>query len=172
MGRAILANVTVNGTSVVVTGGAPNASVQVWCTNTAANDGSSSGAVTMAVVNAASVAQAFSAPSIAALTPRVEYVLTATKEMYTHHREAGEGGGGGGPHPHPHPHQQLPDELWNDAIYLNGARMTVSGQGVLPAYPIQGKTIHAGGEESFVFPPWSYGFIVFPNADVAACRAR
>lgn len=96
MGRAILANVTVNGSSVVVTGGAPNASVQVWCTNTAANDGSSSGAVTMAVVNAASVAQAFSAPSIAALTPRVEYVLTATKEMYTRHRETGEGGGGGG----------------------------------------------------------------------------
>lgn len=55
--------------------------------------------------------------------------------------------------------------------------MTVSGEGILPAYPIQGKTIHAEGGggtkgESFVFPPWSYGFIVFPNADVAACRAR
>ena len=71
----------------------------------------------------------------------------------------------------------LPVELWGDAIYLNGAQMTVSGEGVLPQFPIPGKTVAApmesvwtGGDgNTFRFPPFSYGFIVFPKAGVAAC---
>lgn len=188
MGSTILGNVTVNGTSVVSTGSAPNASVQVWCTrngpvNSGSGVSSSGGAVTMAIVNAASVAQSFSVAPIAPLTPRVEYVLTASKEAYTRRRQedgaanvngssspcAGRGSSSGVCQ-----QQQLPDELWNDAIFLNGAVMTVSGEGVLPEFPIPGKSIHASdgndAADSFVFPPWSYGFVVFPDADVAICK--
>ena len=55
-------------------------------------------------------------------------------------------------------------------VVRNGHRMAVSGEGVLPQFPIPGKTQSAAKEAaSFVFPPWSYGFVVFPNAGVAAC---
>ena len=113
MGSTILGNVTVNGTSVVVTGSAPNASVQVWCAKPNSNSslnaaaaaaaassggggGSSSGGggggITLAVVNAASSAQAFRVPSIGSATPRVEYILTASSKMYTDGVKAGEHG--------------------------------------------------------------------------------
>ena len=183
MGSAALGNVTVNGTSVLQAGGAPNASVQVWCTARAFLDSpqvgqgaiaggasATGGSITMAVVNAASVAQAFSVPTLGALTPRVEFVLTASRSAYIYrsrhgsHNRSTPGGAGRFQVP------QLPDELWGDAIYLNGHRMAVSGEGVLPQFPIPGKTQSAAKEAaSFVFPPWSYGFVVFPNAGVAAC---
>ena len=66
---------------------------------------------------------------------------------------------------------QLPGALWNDEIYLNGVQMVVSGEGALPTFPTPGRTIAAGqGGDSFVFPAWSYGFVVFPSASAAACK--
>jgi hypothetical protein len=177
MGSTALGNVTVNGTSVVTdkTGNAPNASVQVWCTNKAffaaggggvggggaATAAASGGAITVAIANAASVAQKFTVPSIASLTPRIEYVLTASEAMYR----------GGVPTATAAGVAQLPDALWNDEIYLNGDHMSVSGKGELPEFPIPGKTRSAQKEgTSFLFPAFSYGFVVFPNADVTACN--
>ena len=158
MGSTALGNVTVNGTNVKKTGNAPNASVQVWCTNKAffAAGPAANGAVTLAIANGASVAQEFTVPSIASPTPRVEYILTASKAMYMRTKVADSSGA-----------KPLPDVLWSDDAFLNGERMTVSSEGVLPKLPIPGKTQSQG--TSFLFPPFSYGFVVFPSAGVAAC---
>ena len=67
--------------------------------------------------------------------------------------------------------KQIPQQLWNDEIYLNGQRMTVSGEGVLPTFPIPGKVVTTEEKSSvIVFPPFSYGFVVLPHADVVACK--
>ena len=216
MGARVLGNVTVNNTAVGVadtpelTDMVPNnVSVQVWCSNSkgAAGKGYPRGAITLAIVNAARMAQAFDITSVAPaqLTPRVEYVLTATSGMY-HDAQMSNGQRERGAHhirsarknrktsDTPRSNGKIPEALWGDDVYLNGVLMHVSGEGVLPTYPIPGKivgnrpdsdetslpprpvprekslsrpSVAAGG--AFVFPAFSYGFIVFPRANVAAC---
>jgi len=60
-----------------------------------------------------------------------------------------------------------PPSLFDDVIYNNGERLTVDANGLLPQYPIPGKTVTSAAPP--VLPAYSYGFIVFPNAGVAAC---
>ena len=161
MGSTILGNVTINGISSIAAAGISNASVQIWCANTQTGTlAGSRGGITLVVVNAASSAQAFAVPSIAAGTPREEYVLTATANMYTGAGDSADNLRG-----------SIPTVLWTDEIYLNGVRMTVRGDGMLPEYPIPGKAVQGGDPASAVrFPAWSYGFVVFPDANVAACK--
>jgi hypothetical protein len=55
--------------------------------------------------------------------------------------------------------------LTADEIDLNGVKMTVGDDAMLPQYPVPGKTATTS---PIVIPPMSYGFVVF-NADVPGC---
>lgn len=98
-------------------------------------------------------------PPLAALVPRDEFVLTATAGAFAARRA----GGGTADAP-------IPAELWDDAIFLNGARLGVDAEGRLPAYPIPGRRVTDAGAQ-IVLPGFSYGFVHFPAAGVEACAA-
>jgi hypothetical protein len=127
-----------------------NASVAVhaWCTAEAS--GAPSGAVTLSYVNMGPdtvLLQLMTGPE---LPPRLEYFVEAAGSApYT--RTA-----------------QPPPWLTADAILLNGAPLVVDGRGRLPTYPIPGRAVPSGAPTPEL-PPWSYGFIVLPNAEAAAC---
>jgi heparanase 1 len=131
--------------------GAATATAHVFCAAPAA--GAPPGAVSVAFVNAAADAAGLTVPSLSVLAPRAEFLLTATAKGL-----GGRGGSG-----------QLPAELWDDAIFLNGALMSVDAGGNLPAVPIPGNNVPAGSAEPITLPPYSYGFFVFPAAGAAAC---
>ena len=46
--------------------------------------------------------------------------------------------------------------------------MSVDAHGALPEFPIPGKK---GMGNTVVFPPYSYAYVAFPGAGVAACKA-
>jgi len=56
--------------------------------------------------------------------------------------------------------------LTDDEIHLNGNKMTVDNNGILPQYPIPGRDTSG---TPIVLPTNSYGFIVF-NANLPACN--
>lgn len=88
-----------------------------------------------------------------AVTPRVEYVLTAVAAP-----PPPPGVAGGPP----------PPTVFDDAVYLNGARLATGADGGLPVWPLPGVVVGEGGG-AWVVPPWSYGAVALPNAGVAAC---
>jgi heparanase 1 len=60
-------------------------------------------------------------------------------------------------------------DLQSDSIFLNGQLMSVDEQGLLPAYPIEGRS--AGAGSSVGMPALSYGFVVFDGGAFPACAA-
>ena len=123
-----------------------NATFHVWCATAAAGGAAT---ITLAYTNPTGVAAAVSVADVAD-APRVEYVLTATAMPAPP--------GGAAP----------PASLTNDTAYLNGVLLTVGADGVLPAYPIPGRSVAAGGA-AFVAPPWSLGFVTYVGANAPAC---
>jgi len=128
-----------------------NVTMHAWCTPPKF---AKAGSVTISYVIASSDPFTLAVPTLGSLVPRIEFTLTSSAEEYFAPREYVEGEG-------------LPATLFDDAIYLNGMRMTVDANGLLPQNPIQGKTVNSPAAP--VLPAYSYGFIVFPNAGVAAC---
>lgn len=130
-----------------------NASIaaHVWCTAAAA--GAPSGAVTVSFVNMGVSPVTLQLDSGPALPPRIEYFV-----------EAAGSGAATAAAPGPTP----PAWLTADTALLNGSPLSVDGQGRLPTYPIPGRAVPGGGPDS-VLPPWSYGFVVLPEAAAPAC---
>ena len=97
------------------------------------------GGVVVAFVNARADATDVGVPARLAALPRTEYVLTAP----------------GG-------------NLTADAALLNGQLLFANDDGTLPQYPLPGSAAppHA---PPFAAPPWSFGFVVWPDAGAAAC---
>jgi len=94
------------------------------------------------------------------MAPRIEYILTSTASEHelryeNIHSQHGPGA--------------LPTSLFSDTIYLNGALMQVNSEGLLPQYPIPGNTVNGPNPPPLILPAYSYGYIVFPAAKVAAC---
>lgn len=133
-----------------------NASVAIhaWCTASAAI--APSGSITFSFVNMGPDTVALQLLTGAALPPRVEYFLQAVGSS---------GAMAGAPGSLP------PAWLASDAILLNGAPLSVDSRGQLPAYPIPGRPVPTGAPNPQL-PPWSYGFIVLPEAAAPACMAR
>jgi hypothetical protein len=129
-----------------------NVSLHVWCA-AAGGTGASSGAVVLAYgnptpvnVTLASIALQDGGSGGAAEPPSIEDLSAAT--------DAG----------------TPPTFLTNDAIYLNGALLTVGEDGSLPVYPIPGRPVGSGGGGAgLLLPTYSYGFFVLPDAAVPAC---
>ena len=130
-----------------------NVTIHAFCSATTA------GGVSLAYVVGMGEDVTLTVPSLATLVPRDEYVLTATATAFAARRA----GGGVADAP-------APAELWDDAIFLNGERLTVDSAGRLPAYPIPGRRVTDAAAE-IVLPAFSYGFIHFPAAGIAACSA-
>ena len=62
-----------------------------------------------------------------------------------------------------------PASLQQDTIFLNGGLLTVNSQGILPQYPIPGKTV-TDPSQALAAPPYSYGFITFSGTtNINAC---
>jgi len=145
MGNSVL-NFTWTGTADVES----NLTMHAWCTPTKV---SKPGSVTISYVVGWSNAVTLNVPTLSSLMPRTEYILTSSAAEY---------------HSPQYSMDALPPTLFNDAIFLNGVRMTVDATGRLPQYPIQGKTVNTA--DAPLLPAYSYGFIVFPEAGVAACK--
>jgi len=126
-----------------------NVTIHAWCTPPKF---AKAGSITISYVIASSNAFTLEVPTLGSLVPRMEYTLTSSAEEYYSPRDRMDA---------------LPASLFDDAIFLNGERMNVDANGRLPQYPIQGKTVNSPAAP--VLPAYSYGFIVFPNAGVAAC---
>ena len=88
------------------------------------------------------------------MAPREEFILTASASEYS---------STDAPHV-----DSLPPTLFDDAIYNNGALMTVDKDGILPAFPIPGRVVATAGPD-LVLPPFSYGFVTFSGANVRVC---
>ena len=97
------------------------------------------GAVVLAYINLHAAPVALALAGIGA-SPRVEFILTPP---------AG--------------------NLTADAVLLNGAMLAVDAAGELPAIPVPGKAVPAGGDP-LVLPPTSYGFVTLPEAKVKDCE--
>jgi len=121
--------------------------IHAWCTPPKF---AKAGSITISYVVGSANSYTLNVPTLASLTPRIEFTLTSSAQEYESPREGA----------------ALPQSLFDDAIYLNGKLMTVDAMGKLPQYPIQGKTVNASAP---VLLPYSYGYIVFPDAGVAAC---
>jgi hypothetical protein len=48
-------------------------------------------------------------------------------------------------------------------------QMSVDAGGNLPAIPIPGRSVPAGSADPVTLPAYSYGYILFPAAQAAAC---
>ncbi len=92
-------------------------------------------------------------PAGAAPTPRTEYVLTSVADGFA---------------PNPVGPNGFPPSLQADAVFLNGAPLATNADGTLPAVPLPGRAVPAGGS-AIVVPPWSYGFIVLDGAALSVC---
>jgi len=123
--------------------------IHAWCTPPKF---AKAGSVTISYVVGSANSYTLNVPTLASLVPRIEFTLTSSAQEYESPVEGA----------------ALPSSLFDDAIYLNGKLMTVDAMGRLPQYPIQGKTVNAPAPAP-VLLPYSYGYIVFPDAGVAAC---
>jgi len=148
MGTSVL-NFKVAGDAEAVS----NVTIHGWCSMLKYGK---SGSVTIAFVVGWANAVTLTVPTLTSLTPRTEYILTSSAQEYNAPPAFGR-----------NPNEALPTSLFDDAIFLNGVRMTVDDKGLLPQFPIPGKTVTSG---DLVLPAYSYGYIVFPDAGVAACR--
>ena len=130
-----------------------NLTLQAVCHATAA------GGVGVAFVVGAGEDVVLTLPSLGAGggVPREEFLLTAGAAAFTG-RAPGRGAADA----------PLPPQLWDDAIFLNGVEMKVDGLGRLPEYPIKGMVVESASEE-LILPAFSYGFVSFPGAGIAAC---
>ena len=133
-----------------------NASVAVhaWCTASVAS--APSGSITFSFVNMGPDTVALQLLTGAMLPARVEYFVQAEGSSDTSAAARG---------------SSPPQWLASDAILLNGAPLSVDNRGRLPAYPIPGRPVPVG-TPSPQLPPWSYGFIVLPEAAAPACMAH
>jgi len=127
-----------------------NTTIHAWCTSKKFNQ-YKPGSVTISYVVGWGEPVTLAVPSLQSLQPRIEYTLTSSAAEYFN----------------PISKAAPPNSIFDDAIYNNGELMTVDSNGLLPNYPIPGKTVNSANPP--VLPPYSYGFIVFPNAGVAAC---
>jgi len=131
-----------------------NTTIHAWCTSKKFNQ-YKPGSITISYVVGWSNPVTLTVPTITSLSPRIEYILTSTAAEYF------------SPTPFSPDAEAVPASLYNDAIYNNGQLMTVDETGMLPQYPIPGKTVNSATPP--LLPAYSYGFIVFPDAGVAAC---
>lgn len=149
MGVRVL-NFTWSGSAYPLPETGSNVTLHAYCSATA------SGGVTVAYVIGAGDDYELIVPTLVSATPRTEYFLTSSAASYSE-RAANRGV----------PDAPLPLSLWDDAVFLNGVRMTVDSQGRLPVYPIPGHRVTS--PQSIVLPGYSYGFIDFTGANVPAC---
>lgn len=117
----------------------------VWC---AAAGAAAPGAVVVTFVNISPGAVSLTLPSPLAGLPLEVYLLTAPGS-------AGGGDTGGDP----------PAALFDNAVALNGNVLATAADGSLPQWPLPGVRVVG----PVVIPPWSYGFVVVPGAEVRAC---
>jgi len=128
-----------------------NTTIHAWCTSKKYNQ-YKPGSITISYVVGWNEPVTLTVPTLKSLTPRIEYILTSSATEYFYRTES---------------RNAVPATLFDDAIYNNGELMTVNANGLLPNYPIPGKTVNT--DTPLVLPPYSYGYIVFPNAGVTAC---
>jgi len=152
MGARVL-NFTWSGSAYPRAETGSNVTIHAFCSAAAR------GGVALAFVVGAGADVTLTVPPLAAPVPRDEFLLTATAAAFAARRA----GGGAADAPPPR-------ELWDDAIFLNGERMAVDALGALPAYPIPGRRVDDAAED-IVLPAFSYGFVHFPGAAIAACDA-
>jgi hypothetical protein len=129
-------------------------SFYAWCAGPDA--GGSAGAVTIAYTNPT---DDYAALTVEALdpAPRVAWALASTADASDVGSEGESAAAAAAP----------PPSLASDVVFLNGAALGVDPEGRLPAYPIPGRAAEAGAP--WQAPPWSYGFLLYPAAAVAAC---
>lgn len=158
LGTTILNTTTSSTTNATLPDGMD---VWAWCASERAAS-PAAGAVTLAWANWQGSDVTFSLPAAFGTGKRTEFTLTSSPAAWQEaldRAERGEAVRGVPP----------PASLQADAVFLNGKPMTVDpATGLLPAYPIPGRVAAAG--TPFTAPPYSYGFIVFPTAGVAACQ--
>jgi heparanase 1 len=119
-------------------------SASVWCAAPGAPYGSGAGSTVLAWTNSAPT------PATVALPPQLA-AASSTSFLLT-----------GAPTP-----QGAFAELQSDDMYLNGALLSVAGDGSLLNYPYVG--LQAQPAAQVEAPPFSYGFLVFDSTDVPAC---
>lgn len=136
---------------------AVNASVaaHVWCAAAAAR--APRGAVTVSFVNMGASPVTLELLSGPVSQPRVEFFIEAEGSI-----------AGGAAISNADPGVTPPEWLTSDSALLNGAVLSVDSRGRLPAYPIPGRAVPAGAAAA-VLPPWSYGFILLPEAGAPGC---
>ena len=141
---------------------AANVSVYAWCGSSGAEG---LGGVTLVFTNpsAGDVALDLS-PSGVPAAPRVEFLLTSSAQQYAAFRERGSAAAGGGAPAAGGP----PASLQDDAIFLNGAPLTVDPTtALLAAYPIPGAPV-SDPAQPLLLPAYSYGFVVLNGGSAAA----
>jgi len=153
MGNTVL-NFTWTGDSQAV----PETTIHAFCTSS--NDSVAAGSVTIAYVVGWQNCITLSVPSLTSMAPRVEYILTSTASEHTLRYE------NTAQRDKPY---AVPESLYSDTIYLNGALMQVNAEGLLPQFPVPGNTVNGPNPPPLILPAYSYGYIVFPAAKVAAC---
>ena len=127
--------------------------VHAWCAR-----GYAPGAVSVAWTNLGGSDVALSLGAGFDGQTRIEYTLTSSADGYAQAE------------PSRVAHAAPPPSVQGDAIFLNGVLMTVDSEtGLLPAYPIPGKSV-PGGSGSLLAPAYAYGFVVFPSAAALACE--
>jgi hypothetical protein len=82
------------------------------------------------------------------LSPRVEFILTPTANARSK--------------------PPVPSDLQLDEIYLNGVKMTVDSNAMLPVIPVPGHSVSAA--DPLVLPAFSYGFVQLTASTIPACR--
>jgi hypothetical protein len=135
--------------------GSSNASFYVW-SSTGGPEGL--GGVTMIFTNP--TGNDFTVTLNGATGLHIDFIMTSTSAAYFNHIDRVKSG------------KLLRDEvlappetLAADEVYLNGALMSVDANGNLPSYPISGQE----SNNPITLPPYSYGFITFPNIQVSGC---
>ena len=103
-----------------------------------ARNPATSGAVVLTYLNTGTDQLSITVAGVGATGPRTEYFLTSPSNA-----------------------------LDSDVVLLNGAAMTVDGNGVLPTYPVAGHSNSASGP--IEVPPTSVGFIVLEAAGATLC---
>lgn len=118
-----------------------NATLGVHAWCAGADAGAPDGAVVLTFIHTGTAPLPLALGEGLAATPRIEWVLTPP----------------GG-------------NLTADAVLLNGEPLAVGPDGALPAVPVPGAGVPAGGAP-IVLPPTSAGFLLLPNAGAQACKA-
>ena len=137
------------------------ASFHVWCA-------AATGGIALIFTNPSGDDVAVDISGVGVTAPRIEYTLTSSSAGY--YDSLGRVGGGV---PLTSTPFAPPASMSSDTAYLNGDALVVGEDGVLPMWPIPGKSVPAP-TAAFVAPPYSYGIVVYlmgGSEAPAACTA-